>query len=149
MAGRLRTCCCWCTAKHGRRIMILPQQSSLAAAFLPLGPGWDDRACDRMRSPSSSHTPPPLTYAGVKCEHTTRSSFIHSCGSLMQMHPVAAADVATFTCSVTTAACTHVYQSEATAYHIQLLCKYYLSNCSTRCCLLITHTHQARCKSFK
>jgi hypothetical protein len=27
---------------------------------------------------SSSHTPPPLTYAGVKCEHTTRSSFIHS-----------------------------------------------------------------------
>jgi hypothetical protein len=31
-----------------------------------------------MRSSSSSHTPPPLTYAGVKCEHTTRSSFIHS-----------------------------------------------------------------------
>jgi hypothetical protein len=26
---------------------------------------------------SSLHTPPPLTYAGVKCEHTTRSSFIH------------------------------------------------------------------------
>jgi hypothetical protein len=30
-----------------------------------------------MRS-SSSHTPPPSTYAGVKCEHTTRSSFIHA-----------------------------------------------------------------------
>jgi hypothetical protein len=23
-------------------------------------------------------TPPPLTYAGVECEHTTRSSFIHA-----------------------------------------------------------------------
>jgi hypothetical protein len=33
-----------------------------------------------MRSSSSSHTPPPSTYAGVKCERTTRSSFIHSCG---------------------------------------------------------------------
>jgi hypothetical protein len=27
---------------------------------------------------SSSHTSPSLTYAGVKCEHTTRISFIHS-----------------------------------------------------------------------
>jgi hypothetical protein len=27
---------------------------------------------------ASSHTPPPLTYASVTCEHTTRSSFIHS-----------------------------------------------------------------------
>jgi hypothetical protein len=26
---------------------------------------------------SSSHTTPPSTYAGFKCEHTTRSSFIH------------------------------------------------------------------------
>jgi hypothetical protein len=27
---------------------------------------------------SSSHTPPPARVLGVKCEHTTRSSFIHS-----------------------------------------------------------------------
>jgi hypothetical protein len=32
----------------------------------------------RMRSSSSSHTPPPLTYGGVWCEHTTHSSSIHS-----------------------------------------------------------------------
>jgi hypothetical protein len=31
-----------------------------------------------MRS-SSSHTSPSLTYAGLVCEHTTSSSFIHCC----------------------------------------------------------------------
>jgi hypothetical protein len=25
-----------------------------------------------------THTHPPFTYAGVECEHTTRSSFTHS-----------------------------------------------------------------------
>jgi hypothetical protein len=34
------------------------------------------QVCRRMWPFSSSHTPPPLTNAGVECGHTTRSSFI-------------------------------------------------------------------------
>jgi hypothetical protein len=36
--------------------------------------------CGFGKRSSPSHTPPPLTYAGVECENTTRSSFIYSFG---------------------------------------------------------------------